>query len=84
MMEKKAYKEALGAYQLVRKKNEISRIQAEQVAKLETQLKTAKGVRKDEIETKLKANKEIMAEIEKRTDYDASLYYLSLIHISSS
>lgn len=75
MMEKKAYKEALSAYQLVRKKAEISRIQNEQVAKLEAQLKTAKGVRKDEIETKLKANKEIMAEIEKRTDYDASLYY---------
>ncbi len=75
MMEKKAFKEALGAYQLVRKKTEISRIQTEQVAKLENQLKTAKGVRKDEIETKLKANKEIMAEIEKRTDYDASLYY---------
>ncbi|MDI1311007.1 tetratricopeptide repeat protein [Prosthecobacter sp.] len=75
MMEKKAYKEALGAYQLVRKKAEISRIQAEQVAKLEVQLKTAKGVRKDEIETKVKANKEIMAEIEKRSDYDASLYY---------
>ncbi len=75
MMEKKAYKEALGAYQLVRKKAEISRIQGEQVIKLETQLKTAKGVRKEEIETKLKANKEIMAEIEKRTDYDASLYY---------
>ncbi len=75
MMEKKAFKEALGAYQLVRKKAEISRIQKEQVAKLEAQLKTAKGVRKDEIETKLKANTEIMAEIEKRTDYDASLYY---------
>jgi tetratricopeptide (TPR) repeat protein len=75
MMEKKAYKEALGAYQLVRKKVEISRIQAAQVAKLQTLLKTAKGVRKDEIETKLKANQEIMAEIEKRTDYDASLYY---------
>ena len=75
MMEKKAYKEALGAYQLVRKKAEISRIQNEQVAKLEAQLKKVTGVRKDEIETKLKANKEIMAEIEKRTDYDASLYY---------
>lgn len=75
MMEKKAYKEALGAYQLVRKKSEITRIQTEQVAKLESQLKTAKGVRKEEIETKLKANQEIMAEIEKRTDYDASLYY---------
>ncbi len=75
MMDKKAYKEALGAYQLVRKKAEISRIQKEQVAKLETQLKSAKGPRKEEIETKLKANQEIMAEIEKRTDYDASLYY---------
>jgi tetratricopeptide (TPR) repeat protein len=75
MMEKKAFKEALGAYQLVRKKSEISRIQKEQVAKLEARLKTAKGVQKDELETKLKANQEIMAEIEKRTDYDASLYY---------
>jgi tetratricopeptide (TPR) repeat protein len=75
MMEKKAFREALGAYQLVRKKAEISRIQTEQIKKLEAQLKTAKGVRKDEIETKLKANQEIMAEIEKRTDYDASLYY---------
>jgi len=75
MMEKKAFREALGAYQLVRKKAEISRIQTEQIQKMEAQLKTAKGVRKDEIETKLKANQEIMAEIEKRTDYDASLYY---------
>ncbi len=75
MMEKKSYKEALGAYQLVRKKAEISRIQNEQVAKLEAQLKKVTGARKEEIETKLKANKEIMAEIEKRTDYDASLYY---------
>lgn len=75
MMEKKAYKEALGAYQLVRRKNEISRIQTEQLAKLEGQLKTATGVRKEELETKLKANQEIMAEIEKRTDYDASLFY---------
>lgn len=75
MMEKKAYKEALAAYQLVRKKSEISRIQAEQIKKLEASLKTAKGPRKEEIETKLAANKEILAEIEKRSDYDASLYY---------
>lgn len=76
MMEKKAYKEALGAYQLVRKKAEISRIQTEQVAKLQAQIaKAPKGPRKEELETKLKANQEIMAEIEKRTDYDASLYY---------
>ncbi|WP_395745599.1 tetratricopeptide repeat protein [Prosthecobacter sp.] len=76
MMEKKAYKEALGAYQLVRKKAEISRIQNEQIAKLQAQAaKAPKGPRKEELETKLKANQEIMAEIEKRTDYDASLYY---------
>lgn len=75
MMEKKSYKEALGAYQLVRKKAEITRIQSEQVKKLQDQLKKATGPRKDELETKLKANEEIMAEIEKRTDYDASLYY---------
>jgi tetratricopeptide (TPR) repeat protein len=75
MMDKKAFREALGAYQLVRKKAEITRIQTEQIKKLEGQLKTAKGVRKDELDTKLKANQEIMTEIEKRTDYDASLYY---------
>ncbi len=76
MMDKKAYKEALGAYQLVRKKAEISRIQKEQIAKLEAQIKkTPNGPRKEELETKLKANQDIMAEIEKRTDYDASLYY---------
>jgi len=76
MMEKKAYRDALNAYQLVRKKSEISRIQKEQIAKLEQKLKgKLPAGMKEELETKLKAALEIMAEIEKRTDYDASLYY---------
>lgn len=75
MMEKKSYQDALNAYQLVRRKSEISRIQKEQVAKIEQRLKTAKGDQKAEFEAKLKAGQEILGEIEKRTDYDASLYY---------
>lgn len=75
MMEKKAYQDALNAYQLVRRKSEISRIQKEQIAKIEAKLKVSKGDQKVELETKLKAGQEILAEIEKRTDYDASLYY---------
>ena len=75
MMEKKSYQDALNAYQLVRRKSEISRIQKEQVSKIEQRLKTAKGDQKAEFESKLKAGQEILAEIEKRTDYDASLYY---------
>jgi tetratricopeptide (TPR) repeat protein len=75
MMEKKSFQDALNAYQLVRRKSEISRIQKEQVAKIEQRLKTAKGDQKAEFEAKLKVAQEILGEIEKRTDYDASLYY---------
>lgn len=76
MMEKKSYRDALNAYQLVRKKSEISRIVAEQVAKLEQKIKiTRDQAMKDTLTTQLKATQEIQAEIEKRTDYDASLYY---------
>ncbi len=75
MMEKKAFQDALNAYQLVRRKSEISRIQKEQIAKIEARLKVSKGDQKTELEAKLKAGQEILAEIEKRTDYDASLYY---------
>jgi tetratricopeptide (TPR) repeat protein len=76
MMEKKSYRDALNAYQLVRKKSEISRIVAEQVKKLEQKLAGIKDQAiKDQITAQLKATQEIQAEIEKRTDYDASLYY---------
>jgi tetratricopeptide (TPR) repeat protein len=79
MLEKKSFREALGAYQMVRKKNEISRLQKEGIAKLEESLKNPgrgpiKGT-KEELEEKLKTNNTLLEEIEKRSDYDASLYY---------
>jgi tetratricopeptide (TPR) repeat protein len=79
MLEKKSFREALGAYQMVRKKNEISRLQKEVIAKLEESLKNPgrgpiKGT-KEELEEKLKTNNTLLEEIEKRSDYDASLYY---------
>jgi tetratricopeptide (TPR) repeat protein len=79
MLEKKSFREALGAYQLVRKKSEITRVQKELIAKIEQSLKTpGKGpIRgtKEELEEKLKSNNGLLEEIEKRADYDASLYY---------
>ena len=79
MLEKKSFREALGAYQMVRRKNEISRLQKDVIAKIEQSLKNpGKGpIRgtKEELEAKLKSNNDLLEEIEKRTDYDASLYY---------
>lgn len=79
MLEKKSFREALGAYQLVRRKSEISRLQKELIAKIEESLKNpGKGLirgTKEELEEKLKTNNSLLEEIEKRTDYDASLYY---------
>jgi len=79
MLEKKSFREALGAYQLVRRKNEISRLQKDVIAKIEYSLKnpgkgSIKGT-KEELEEKLKTNNGLLAEIEQRSDYDASLYY---------
>jgi tetratricopeptide (TPR) repeat protein len=79
MLEKKSFREALGAYQMVRRKDEISRLQKDVIAKLEQSLKDPgrgpiRGT-KEELEAKLKTNNELLEEIEKRTDYDASLYY---------
>ncbi|TDU63175.1 tetratricopeptide repeat protein [Prosthecobacter fusiformis] len=79
MLEKKSFREALGAYQFVRRKNEITRMQKDVIAKIEQSLKTPgrgpiKGT-KEELEEKLKSNNTLLAEIEQRSDYDASLYY---------
>lgn len=79
MLEKKSFREALGAYQLVRRKVEITRLQKDVIAKLEESLKNPgkgpiKGT-KEELEEKLKTNNTLLEEIEKRGDYDASLYY---------
>ena len=79
MMEAKNYGQALAAYQMVRRKNEIVRIQKEQIAKIQQSIKApGKGPvsgTKEELEARLKADTELLAELEKRTDYDASLYY---------
>jgi tetratricopeptide (TPR) repeat protein len=79
MLEKKSFREALGAYQLVRRQSEITRVQKDLIAKIEQSLKNpGKGpIRgtKEELEEKLKVNNSLLEEIEKRSDYDASLYY---------
>ncbi|WP_170267058.1 tetratricopeptide repeat protein [Brevifollis gellanilyticus] len=79
MLEKKSFREALGAYQLVRRQSEITRVQKDLIAKIEQSLKNpGKGpIRgtKEELEEKLKTNNSLLEEIEKRSDYDASLYY---------
>lgn len=79
MLEKKSFREALGAYQMVRRKNEISRLQKDVIAKIEQSLKNPGAgpikAPKEELEAKLKTNNELLEEIEKRSDYDASLYY---------
>ena len=79
MLEKKSFREALGAYQLVRRKSEITRVQKDLITKIEESLKTPgrgpiRGT-KEELEDKLKTNLSLLEEIEKRSDYDASLYY---------
>ncbi len=79
MLEKKSFREALGAYQMVRRQVEISGLQKAVIAKIEQSLANpGKGpIRgtKEELEEKLKVNRDLLQEIEARTDYDASLYY---------
>lgn len=79
MLERKSFREALAAYQTVRRKSEITRIQKERIAKIEQSLANpGKGPvagTKEELETRLKSEQELLTELEKRTDYDASLYY---------
>ncbi len=79
MLERKSYREALAAYQMVRRQSEITRMQKERIAKIEQSLANpGKGpVRgtKEELEGRLKSEQELLTELEKRPDYDASLYY---------
>ena len=74
MLEEKRFREALGAYQAVRRKSEVARLQKERIARLQTAIKTAKGGKED-LEAKLAGDKTMLDELEKRTDYDASLFY---------
>lgn len=85
MLEAKRYREALMAYQGVRRRSEILKIQKSRVDKIEQWL-TAIGqgrtvfflghrLAKDEAESMLKANKSIVEEIEKMKDFDAVIFY---------
>ena len=85
MLEGKRYREALMAYQGVRRKSEILRIQKSRVDKIEQWLTAIAQNRavfflghrlgKEEAEGMLKANKTIVEEIEKMKDYDAVIFY---------
>jgi tetratricopeptide (TPR) repeat protein len=74
MLEDKSFRQALGSYQSVRHKSEVVRLQKDRIAKLEAAIKSGKG-NKEEFEAKVAADKTMLEELEKRTDYDASLYY---------
>jgi tetratricopeptide (TPR) repeat protein len=79
MLEKKSFKEALGAYQMVRRQSEITRLQKDRLAAIEKSLANpGKGPipgSKEELTARLETEKKLLEEIEKRPDYDASLYY---------
>ncbi|MDB6137525.1 MAG: Tetratricopeptide repeat-containing protein, partial [Verrucomicrobiaceae bacterium] len=74
MLEEKRFREALGAYQSVRRKSEVVRLQKERIARIQDAINKAKGSKED-LEAKLAADKGMLDELDKRTDYDASLFY---------
>lgn len=74
MIEEKRYSEALSAYQSVRRKSEVVRLQNDRIARIQDAINKGQG-NKEELEAKLAADKSMLDELQKRTDYDASLYY---------
>lgn len=74
MIEEKRYAEALAAYQSVRRKSEVMRLQKERIARIQDAINKGQGS-KEELEAKMSADKSMLDELEKRGDYDASLYY---------
>jgi tetratricopeptide (TPR) repeat protein len=79
MLERKSFREALSAYQMVRRQSEISRMQKERLALIEKSMANpGKGPipgSKEELKARFDSEKLLLEEIEKRPDYDASLYY---------
>ncbi len=85
MRQQKLYREALNAYQNVRKQSEILRIQKSRVARIEQWLADAtagktvkflnKPVSKGDLESMLDANKKILEVVEKNKSFDADLYF---------
>ena len=85
MRQKQMYREALTAYQSVRRQSEILRIQKNRIARIEQwQKQVAAGQRvfflghslgKSDLDQMLDANKKILEEIEKNKNFDADLYF---------
>ncbi len=79
MLEQKNYREALAAYQMVRRQSEISRMQKQRMALIEQSIANpGKGPipgSKEELAARLETERKLLEEIEQRPDYDASLYY---------
>jgi tetratricopeptide (TPR) repeat protein len=74
MMEEKRFREALASYQSVRRKNEVGKLMLDRIARTQADLDAKKGD-KDQLEGKITADRSMLDEIQKRTDYDATLYY---------
>jgi tetratricopeptide (TPR) repeat protein len=74
MLAEKRYSEALSAYRSVRKKSEFIRLMKEREARLKETLAKDPS-KKDVIQAKIDAEKSILDELEKKSDYDATLYY---------
>ncbi len=85
MRQKKLYREALTAYQNVRKQSELVRIQKFRIGRIEGWLKDlaaggrvfflGRPVTKSDVESMLEANKKILAEVEADKNFDADLYF---------
>ncbi len=74
MMEEKRFREALAAYQSVRRKAEVSKLMLDRIARVQADIAANKGD-KEQLQAKLAADRAMLDEIEKRGDYDANLYY---------
>jgi tetratricopeptide (TPR) repeat protein len=73
-MEKKSFREALVAYQSVRRKSEVMKLQKDRIAKATAHLALGRG-NKEDIEAKIASDKALLAQLEEKGDYDATLYY---------
>lgn len=74
MMEEKRFREALASYQAVRRKAEVVKLMQDRIAKTQAMIDAKQGD-KEQLEAKIAADKGMLDEIEKRTDYDATLFY---------
>jgi tetratricopeptide (TPR) repeat protein len=74
MMEEKRFREALASYQAVRRSAEVVKMMKDRIAKTQSMIDAKQG-EKEQLEAKMAADKSMLEEVEKRTDYDATLYY---------